>query len=72
MPLYEHAREIYEKTLPAADARIGSLYNNMATCLTRTGSYAEAETMYQKALEIMRQMDTIRAQFGIVYPFEQA
>ena len=56
MPLYEYAREIYEKTLPAADARVGSLYNNMATCLTRTGSYAEAETMYQKALEIMRQI----------------
>ena len=26
---------------------------------------------HAETLEIMRQMDTIRAQFGIVYPFEK-
>ena len=30
------------------------------------------EMPHAETLEIMRQMDTIRAQFGIVYPFEQA
>ena len=38
---------------PAADARVGSLYNNMAACLTAAGEYGKAEKAYGKALSVM-------------------
>ena len=35
--LFEKARKIYERDLPAGDARLGGLYNNMALALTTPG-----------------------------------
>ena len=35
------------------------------------GAFECPEMPHAETLEIMRQMDTIRAQFGIVYPFEK-
>ena len=53
LPLYERARTLYEKALPADDGRRGGLYNNMALALTDLGRYAEARELYEKALSIM-------------------
>ncbi|MBR6119955.1 MAG: tetratricopeptide repeat protein [Oscillospiraceae bacterium] len=54
LPLYEKARVVYEAALPADDGRLGGLYNNMALALTDLGRYAEARTLYEKALTVMR------------------
>jgi len=54
LPLFERAAAIYEKELGAADARLGSLYNNMAAALADAGRYARAEEAYGKALTVMR------------------
>lgn len=57
VPLYRRAKEIYEMKLPEEDGRRGGLYNNMALALAETGNYAEAETLYLKAIEVMKRQD---------------
>lgn len=53
LPLYEQARSIYERELAPTDERLGGLYNNMALALVDLGRYAEARTLYERALSIM-------------------
>ena len=54
LPLFERAREVYERELPAGDARMGGLYNNMGTTLVTLRRFAEADALYQKAIAIMK------------------
>lgn len=56
LPLFEKARAIYEKALPAGDARLGGLYNNMGTALVTLGRFREADTLYQRAISVMREV----------------
>lgn len=51
--LFEEAEAVYTRQLGNADTRLGSLYNNMATCCKETGEYARAEEAYGRALEVM-------------------
>ena len=57
LPLYEQAREIYERVLPPEDPRMGGLYNNMALALTDLGRFAEARALYEKALAVMEKQE---------------
>ena len=57
MALFERARENYEKNLPASDARLGGLYNNMALALTSCGRWWEARELFMKALEVMEKQE---------------
>ena len=57
VPLFEMASQIYEKVLPADDARLGGLYNNMALSRTDTGDYSGALKDFQKALGVMGKQD---------------
>ncbi len=57
MALFERARENYEKNLPASDARLGGLYNNMALALTSCGRWGEARELFMKALEVMEKQE---------------
>ena len=50
---FEKAQANYEKNLPADDARLGGLYNNMALALTSCGRYRECREMFRKALDVM-------------------
>ena len=54
LPLFERAREIYERELSPSDTRMGGLYNNMGTTLVTLRRFAEADALYQKAIAIMR------------------
>jgi tetratricopeptide (TPR) repeat protein len=54
--LFEKARVIYERDLPATDGRLGGLYNNMALALTDLGRAEEALGLYDKALARMEQI----------------
>lgn len=67
LPLYRRAREIYEIKLPEDDGRRGGLYNNMALALAETGEYREAETLYRKAIEVMKQQEYGEAETAITY-----
>ena len=53
LPLFGHARAVYEKNLPADDPRMGGLYNNMALTLTSLGRYGEADDLFRRALGVM-------------------
>jgi len=54
LPLYEKAKEIYEKNLTKEDSRLGGLYNNMALALMDMERYDEAEELFNKALDCNR------------------
>jgi tetratricopeptide (TPR) repeat protein len=54
MALFERARENYEKNLPASDARLGGLYNNMALACQALGRFPEAFDLYEKAMTVMQ------------------
>lgn len=53
LPYFEMAKNIYEAKLPAGDAKLGGLYNNMALALTALRRFGEAYECYQKALGVM-------------------
>ena len=57
LPLYEKAKMSYERDLPKGDARLGSLYNNMALALCVCERYGEAREMLRKALSVMAQAE---------------
>lgn len=54
MPLFERARDIYERELESDDARLGGLYNNTALALVDLGRYAEARKLYSLAIDVMK------------------
>ena len=53
LPLFEHARSVYEKNLPPDDPRMGGLCNNMALTLVSLGRFDEADTLFRRALDVM-------------------
>lgn len=56
-PFFERAKVIYEKELSAHDARLGGLYNNMATALVTLRRFDEADALYKKAIAIMQEKE---------------
>ena len=54
---YKRARRIYEARLDRTDYRISGLYNNMALCLVDLKQYADAEALYNDALDILFSTD---------------
>ena len=67
IPLYEKAKELYEKLLPDNDERLGGLYNNMAVSLTELGNYTAAEELYQKALVLMKTIPLAQGEMAVTY-----
>lgn len=52
--LFEKAKYIYEKDLPADDERLGGLYNNMALSLVDLKRFDEARVLNEKAIAVMK------------------
>lgn len=52
LPLFQLARENYERNLPEDDARLGGLYNNMGLGLCACGRYGESEALFRKAIRL--------------------
>ncbi len=67
LPLYEKAREIYESNLKDNDTRLGGLYNNMALTVSELGNFREAETLFKKALEVMKKAHHGELEEAITY-----
>lgn len=67
IPLYRRARTLYETHLDSNDSRLGGLYNNMALALTELEFYSEAEELYQKAIEVMKQQENGELEIAITY-----
>lgn len=67
IPLFEAAREIYERELPSTDTRLGGLYNNMALALVDLGRYLEANDLYHRAIWVMKQDEKGSPELAVTY-----
>lgn len=67
MPLFAHARAVYERELDPADARLGGLYNNMALALADLGRYGEARAYNEKAIAVMQKTPDGVLEVAITY-----
>ena len=67
LPLFEKAKELYEKHLAENDGRLGGLYNNMALALADLARYDEAMAYYEKALSVMRQVPNGELEQAVTY-----
>lgn len=67
IPLYERAREIYERQLPPSDGRLAGLYNNMALALTDEKRFSEARAAYEGALGVLAKLDEPYIEQAITY-----
>lgn len=67
LPLFERARDIYDKELAEDDARLGGLYNNMALSLVDVGRFDEADELYRKAIDVMRRSEDGAPEIAITY-----
>ena len=66
-PLFTHARAIYERDLPADDARLGGLYNNMALTLVDLARFREADELYRRAVSVMERVPRGGLEVAITY-----
>lgn len=53
LPLFEKAKEIYERELDPSDERLAGLYNNMAIACSAEDNFREAVSLYEKALSVL-------------------
>lgn len=67
LPLFEHAREIYEKELKDNDGRLGGLYNNMGLSLLDVGRYEDSVESYKMALEVMKKVKNGNLESAVTY-----
>jgi len=67
MPLFEKAKDIYERLLPDNDGRLGGLYNNMGLALLDLGRYEDALASYEKALEVMAKVEHGKLESAVTY-----
>ena len=80
LSLFEKARAVYEASPRTSPDLLGGLYNNMALTCTALGRYAEAFTLYDRAMDVMARVpagvleqaitclnraDTLAAQLGM-------
>ncbi|MBO4872365.1 MAG: tetratricopeptide repeat protein [Lachnospiraceae bacterium] len=56
LPFFRQALPVYEADLKPDDPRLGGLYNNMALALADLDQFEEADSCYQKALSVMKQV----------------
>lgn len=64
---YRAAEAVYLSRLPADDARLGGLYNNMALALVDQKDFAQADVCYRKALAVMEQVENGALEQAITY-----
>jgi len=67
LPLYQKAKEVYERELNKEDSRLGGLYNNMALAYMDLGQFEEALNWYNQALEMNRYVPLGELDSAITY-----
>ncbi len=67
IPVFERAREVYEKELEAHDSRLAGLYNNMGLAFVDLKKFDEAEELYKKAVSIMENSENGGLEAAITY-----
>ena len=65
--LFEKARAVYESIPSVKPSLLGGLYNNMGLTLVSLGRFAEANELYQKAIETMGKAEHGALEQAITY-----
>ena len=67
LPLFERARDIYERELDANDNRLAGLYNNMALTLVDLEDFEAADGLYRQAISILKKAKNGELEIAITY-----
>lgn len=70
IPLYESAKEIYERELEQNDDRLPALYNNMALSLAEAGNkenIIKAQEYFEKALKLLQNLEASENEQAVTY-----
>jgi len=67
LPMFERAKDIYERDLEPTDNRLAGLYNNMALALVDLKEFARADELYEKALSITQSSPKGALETAITY-----
>jgi len=67
IPLYEQAKEVYERLLPPDDYRLAGLYNNFATALKDLERYDEAREYFLEAIGLLEAKQEVFGEIAVSY-----
>ncbi len=67
LKLFERAQAIYERELTDKDERLAGLYNNMGLALVDLKNFSKANTLYEKALSILKTLEGKEPEQAITY-----
>ena len=67
LPLFRRAKEIYEMHPQGNEYKLAGLYNNLATSLTATESYEEADALYEKALGLLEKVENSELEMAMIW-----
>ena len=67
LPLFRRAKEIYEMHPEGNEYKLAGLYNNLATSLTATESYEEADALYEKALGLLEKVENSELEMAMIW-----
>lgn len=65
--LFSKIQPVLEGSMENNDSRLGSFYNNYGTALKNLGKFDEALCVYEKALEIMKNVEYGEGEMAITY-----
>lgn len=64
---YDKAETVYENTLKENDVRFAGLYNNKAVALLGVKEYDRAETLFYKAIDVLKKANGSLLEIGVTY-----
>ncbi len=67
LPLFQKARDIYERDLSSEDERLAGLYNNMGLALVDLKKFEDAKELYEKAIAILKTIPEKEPEEAITY-----
>ena len=67
MKLFEMAEEIYGRNIEGNEYKVAGLYNNMATALVEAGEHDRAEYCYEKALQLLENVEDSQLEAAVIY-----
>jgi len=67
LPLFQKAKNIYERSLSSADDRLAGLYNNMALALVDLKNFRQATELYQEAISVLESVPGKEPEMATTY-----
>lgn len=65
--IFEKAKLIYENNTKDNEYKLAGLYNNMSTCLTSLNRFDEADELYLKAIELLKNVKGSELELAMIH-----